>query len=72
MCAYLDGVGDGQAHGCGGHVAALAVAHGQQAGGHHHDGAEEVAPEGQPQVALLRVKQRQVVLVDAPDVLLHM
>mmetsp|Transcript_13475 Transcript_13475/g.33013 ORF Transcript_13475/g.33013 Transcript_13475/m.33013 type:complete len:784 (-) Transcript_13475:2299-4650(-) len=65
---HLDGVGDGQAYGGSAHV--LLQAHREQAGGHHQHSAKEVAPEGQPQVALLGVEQGEVVGVDARHVLL--
>lgn len=43
----------------------------QQAGGHHQQGSNEVTPEGQPQVGLFHVEQRQVVNVQQVDVLLQ-
>jgi hypothetical protein len=42
----------------------------EQARGHHQQCADEVAPEGQPQVRLLHVEQRQVVPVEQVDILL--
>jgi len=48
----LDGVGDGNAHRrC---AQLVSEGHGQQGRGHHHEGAKQVTPEGQPQVALHR------------------
>jgi len=47
---HLDGVGDGNAHSGG--AQGVGEGHGQQRSRNDHDGAKQVAPEGQPQVGL--------------------